>query len=573
MKGRWVMMIVLLAALLAGCGGEEGPATSPPTEQTGAATPLPTEPPAPEGPTATVVDVVNEVDAHALPEAEWVEAVADMTIYLGGEVWAKEASTARVGLEEGMVRVAPNTIFTFAQPDPDTVRLTMQEGQVWVNVEGLRPGETFEVETPAAVASVRGTRFSVRTTPDGGTTVSVLEGTVTVSAAGVEVEVKAGQEVAVPPGGPPGDPGPMSIPEQLRWGMAADTYLNPVLPVFGEPEWITQTGHASHPHCSPDGRYLTYFNYRENTAKGYMIYDREANTFVEGILPEEAWGMSFHPSGDRIAYNTDNEIGVVGLDGSLLSYFTVPGATFYFPPHWSPDGEWLLFQALVGAPSRSHVFKARPDGSDLVQLTSGEGEFAQPVWSPDGDSIAYFRSEENSKAAELWIVSPDGVPRTVITDTAFLSWVEPAWSPDGSTIAVAGYGEGEYGRGGGLWLVPLDDGGIPRIITGTEGLTSVDLTWYPDGGLPPDLWILPEGAEPPEGTGWPLFFKMYDEESTGIWWYAPGLTEGATFYADAYWGPVGCPDGEEVLFGYVEGEGEERTTTIYSFPMLPMSSP
>jgi hypothetical protein len=52
-----------------------------------------------------------------------------MLIYEGGEVRAQEASTARVDLSKNLIRVAPNTIFTYAQADADHTRLQLEEGQ------------------------------------------------------------------------------------------------------------------------------------------------------------------------------------------------------------------------------------------------------------------------------------------------------------------------------------------------------------------------------------------------------------------------------------------------------------
>ena len=84
------------------------------------------------------------------------------------------------------------------------MRLELGQGQVWIEVDDLPEGETFEVETPGAVASVRGTRFSARTTPDGNTIVSTREGTVTVSSSTspLTVTVLAGQQTTVTPSGP-----------------------------------------------------------------------------------------------------------------------------------------------------------------------------------------------------------------------------------------------------------------------------------------------------------------------------------------------------------------------------------
>jgi hypothetical protein len=52
-------------------------------------------------------------------------------------------------------------------------------------------------------------------------------------------------------------------------------------------------------------------------------------------------------------------------------------------PQWSPDGQWLSFNRT----SQTNLFKIRPDGSGLAQLTfsSGSDSFvnAPAPWSPD----------------------------------------------------------------------------------------------------------------------------------------------------------------------------------------------
>jgi hypothetical protein len=82
--------------------------------------------------------------------------------------------------------------------------LRQEVGQTYSRVQPLLdPGARFEIETSAAVASVRGTEFALDVEPDGRTLVMVTEGTVDVTAEGTTISVPAGQMAQVQLGTPP----------------------------------------------------------------------------------------------------------------------------------------------------------------------------------------------------------------------------------------------------------------------------------------------------------------------------------------------------------------------------------
>ncbi len=81
-------------------------------------------------------------------------------------------------------------------------------GRLWLEIEGVESGErVFEVETPTAVAGVRGTAFSVGVGIDGATRVGVDDGLVEVGSDVGSVEVGAGKETTVEWNAPPQRPG------------------------------------------------------------------------------------------------------------------------------------------------------------------------------------------------------------------------------------------------------------------------------------------------------------------------------------------------------------------------------
>jgi hypothetical protein len=514
-------------------------ATSPP-----AATLVPTVEPTPTGPRATVVDLINRVDAHPLPEQEWEPAQVDMLVYRGGEVWAQEASTARVEVERGLVRVAPNTIFTFDQPDSDTMRIDLDEGQIWLDVDGLGAGQNLEVETPAAVASVRGTRFSVRAGSDGQTVVSTQASTVTVAAAGETVTVTAGLQTIVRPGEAPGAAMSMSLDERVRWGMATSANLDVLLPAVGASDVFTYTGWSSYWDWTPNGDMLGIVYYSKND-DGYnnTFYTPEGGA-VTMTLPFEAGGFSYNPAGQGMVYLQYNraefttQICTARNDGSALSCWG--DDTYYMQPQWSPDGEWLAFPS--DAERGQQIFTARPDGSDLTQLTSDPaGANTCVSWSSDGQSLAYVHSVNWDAPHEVWVMGADGSDPQVVYDDA---WRHPcpAWSPDDAWLAMPGFN-------GDLALI-RPDGSEAFVVSGTADFACREPVWSPTQ------------------DGWPLFFQTVDDQGRQQLWYVTGEGEEPVYFADG-WGPIWSEDGSRVAFGLTDVTGLEPVTEIHTFLAVP----
>lgn len=96
-------------------------------------------------------------------------------------------------------RMLPGTTVAVASVRPEIIKLVVAEGNVVLNVKKLASGSEFVVDTPAAVAAVRGTQFWGRVT--GGesaspvTTFAVREGSVQIfdKASEQSVTLKAGQ--------------------------------------------------------------------------------------------------------------------------------------------------------------------------------------------------------------------------------------------------------------------------------------------------------------------------------------------------------------------------------------------
>lgn len=89
---------------------------------------------------------------------------------------------------------------------------------------------------------------------------------------------------------------------------------------------------------------------------------------------------------------------------------------------------------------RLHIYMYTPGEEDPVQVTSGDYDDADAVWSPDGKSIAFVgdRSEnpDLNYGTDIWTVSVDGDDHPLVQVTSHAGRdFSPAWSPDSKSIA------------------------------------------------------------------------------------------------------------------------------------------
>ena len=78
-----------------------------------------------------------------------------------------------------------------------------------------------------------------------------------------------------------------------------------------------------------------------------------------------------------------------------------------------------------------NIYRSRPDGADLQQLTFGPGNNSDPAVSPDGQTIVFVSSRSGTR--QLWRMNIDGRDLVRLTDLSY-SAISPAFSQDGQTI-------------------------------------------------------------------------------------------------------------------------------------------
>jgi Tol biopolymer transport system component len=234
------------------------------------------------------------------------------------------------------------------------------------------------------------------------------------------------------------------------------------------------------PTWSPDGAQLAFV--RADTEVVVIDPSTGDEQFVasipgvgEGLFPTLQWS----PDGTMIMTVVADTFATHIVDIASGAWIDVVDRTSG-PPHWSPDGRWLLvptpdaaylvpndmlrkgdLEGLASVPAVDALppiqhFSWSPDSSAIAvaspaPITTAGGQIRivnipnsevdelhrdryPAIWSPDGDHIAYLRQALRPElGTEVWVIRADGTDDHVVGTSSFIT---PTWSPNGTRLVM-----------------------------------------------------------------------------------------------------------------------------------------
>jgi len=153
-------------------------------------------------------------------------------------------------------------------------------------------------------------------------------------------------------------------------------------------------------------------------------------------------------------------------------------------PTWSPDGKQLVFTGFDGGLSDLYVINR--DGTGQRRLTSDKYADLHPAWSPDGKTIAFVTDRGSNTSFEdlrfgnlrIALYHLESGTIELLGHMEEGKNINPVWAPDGRSLAFVSDRTGISD----IYLYDLDDSNIYQITnlyTGVQGITPLSpvMSW------------------------------------------------------------------------------------------------
>ncbi len=194
---------------------------------------------------------------------------------------------------------------------------------------------------------------------------------------------------------------------------------------------------------------------------------------------------SWHPTRREMLIQTrfgdTNQVHMVKFPGGartqLTFYADRTSGAWYEPVH----GDSFVFEKDIGGGEFFQFYRYDLATGDVTLLTDGKSRNTGPMWSYQGDRIAYGSTKRNGNDVDIWVVkASDPASARMVAEMQGGGWGVSDWSPDGKQLLVTEYVSASESY---VWLVDVESGKKDRLTpkTGSETVAYGNAHFSKDG--------------------------------------------------------------------------------------------
>jgi dipeptidyl aminopeptidase/acylaminoacyl peptidase len=182
---------------------------------------------------------------------------------------------------------------------------------------------------------------------------------------------------------------------------------------------------------------------------------------------------SWHPTRREMLIQTrfadTSQVHLVKSPGGARTQLTfysdrISGA-WYEPVH----GDSFIFEKDTGGGEFFQFYRYDLASGDVTLLTDGKSRNTGPMWSYQGDRIAYGSTKRTGNDVDIWVEdASDPASAHLVTQNEGGGWGVNDWSPDGKRLLVTEYISASETY---IWLVDVDSGKKDRLTPKNGGET------------------------------------------------------------------------------------------------------
>jgi Tol biopolymer transport system component len=228
-------------------------------------------------------------------------------------------------------------------------------------------------------------------------------------------------------------------------------------PTGADERQLTNLGpnnNASWEQWSPGGRQIVFSEFPKSDNFNGQLWVMNADGSHQHLLLREAGydeeAPSFSPDGAFVAFTrckvvSDGEgcaiyrIRTNGTELTAITHFQKEVSDW--EPVYSPDGSTIAFESFSRGGLLVAIYLMNSDGSDIRLLTPAAITAVNPQWSRDGEKIVFRNNFFTPQNNDIWVIRRDGSDLTRLTgstrtDYKLRSYVDrgPSFSPDGQAV-------------------------------------------------------------------------------------------------------------------------------------------